>query len=447
MEYSSKSSEDKVLSAILSTETLFEKALDRIDYNYFYDKYNRFIFKIIVAEYDKNGIVIDTKNILKLINKELKGERNLEYGIVIDTISKIKIDEKDFEYCLQELEDKYYIREIVDLMSYTNDVLEKQDGVKALKTLEAGVDKLSNKVISKNIIEKDFDSVEERLKYYEDVRKHPEKYKGILSGFSKLDYLTGGFQKSELILVIAATGHGKSAMLLNLAYNAWVNDSNIVYITIEMPAIQIMRRLDSRITAIEYHKLKMQNIEEDEIKKLEDTLRNDVLKKHNKIKIIDIPENCSVGIIKNKLKRLSKNFKIDLVVIDYLGLIRDQRYKSRYEEATNIAQGLKELARSLNVPIVTANQVTTESSKMKKTEHYETQDVRDSRMIPAYADLVFGLKIDFDTSIVSLSIPKYRDGTAGNKIIHLRADLNRMLLCDLEMQADDKYLLRSEVRV
>ena len=172
---------------------------------------------------------------------------------------------------------------------------------------------------------------------------------GLATGFKRLDELTSGFQKSDLVIVAARPAMGKTAFVLNIAQNAAVKSGATVLIfSLEMAKAQLGQRLLAMESRVEMQKLKTGNIERNDWERINMAL--DSLSKTN-IHIDDTP-GVSILEMKNKCRRLKAEKGLDLVIIDYLQLMKaDGKSDSRQQEISTLSRYLKLLAREMDCPL------------------------------------------------------------------------------------------------
>ena len=272
----------------------------------------------------------------------------------------------------------------------------------------------------------------EEVKLYEDIKAHPEKYRGIKIGIDKLDAITGGFRKGELVVAMGATKVGKSIFLLNTEYNTMMQGLNSIYVTIEMPAEQVRRRLSSRISGLPYLGIRNTTLTEEELIKLKTDLKV-FENNHGFPLIIDVPKDCSAKLIEAKIQSLRRTEKIDLVIVDYLLLMTPSiphHKMSREERVTQISLELKEMARALDIPVITATQVNAnaeEGKKKKINKPYEWYDAGQAKSVAANCDWLLSLKREEDVNILNLGMVVGRDGDL-DEIIPLVIDYKKMLI-------------------
>jgi len=177
---------------------------------------------------------------------------------------------------------------------------------------------------------------------------------GVPTGYSDLDSLTGGLQKSDLLILAARPSMGKTSLALGIAYGAAVSHGRTVGIfSLEMSAEQLVQRLLSMETGVDSHRLRLGMIDDGEWERV-----NRAFGRLAEAKIyIDDQAGASVMDVRSKARRLQAEHGLDLVVVDYLQLMSGRRSENRVQEISEISRGLKGLARELNVPVLALSQL------------------------------------------------------------------------------------------
>ncbi|QRF24815.1 replicative DNA helicase [Alicyclobacillus sp. TC] len=241
---------------------------------------------------------------------------------------------------------------------------------------------------------------------------------GIPTGYSELDRMTSGFQKSDLIIVAARPSVGKTAFALNIAQNVAVRAGLPVAIfSLEMSKDQLVQRMLCAEAYIDGHKLRNGTLDDEDWPKLSmgvSTLSNSPL-------YIDDSPGITVPEMRSKLRRLKLEKGLGFVVIDYLQLIQGRRAsgENRQQEISEISRSLKGLARELEVPVVALAQLS-RSVEQRQDKRPMLSDIRESGSIEQDADIVAFLYRDdyYDPesekkNIIEIIIAKQRNGPTG----------------------------------
>jgi len=287
--------------------------------------------------------------------------------------------------------------------------------------------------------EREFRSMREILEEYFDrldsLHQHKGDVVGVPTGFIDLDKLTGGLQKSDLIIIAARPSVGKSALGLSLAYHAAVQHQQTVGLfVLEMSGEQIVQRLLSMETGIDSHRLRMGFIDDSEW--------NSVVRAFGRLSeapiFVDDTASVSLMDVRSKSRRLAAEHGLDMIIIDYLQLMSSgRRSDNRVQEISEISRGLKQLARELDVPVVALAQLS-RAVESRQSRVPMLSDLRESGSIEQDADVVMFIYreeiYDPDTErrgIADIIVAKHRNGPVGT--VHLRFFEKTARFADLEL--------------
>jgi replicative DNA helicase len=398
----------------------------------------KFIFSLILTTYQSYSSLLTEQILVSALTERGASEEDiLKYKYQYKKLKKIVINETDFKFVVDKLIDNYISRSLIDSFLQSQTLLEKEkNGQMAFDLLEKNLMLLKAQTANKNIREISTRDLMGEVRLYEDIKAHPEKYRGIKIGIDKLDAITGGFRKGELVITMGATKVGKSIFLLNTQYNTMIQGLNSIYVTIEMPAEQVRRRLASRISGIPYLGIRNTNLTDNELEKLKTDLTA-FETNHGFSQIIDVPKDCTTKLIEAKIQSLRRTQKIDLIIIDYLLLMTPSvphTRMSREERVTQISLELKEMARALDIPVITATQVNAaaeEGKKKKINKPYEWYDAGQAKSVAANSDWLLSLKREPDVNILNLGMVVGRDGDL-DEVIPLVVDFKKMLIGNFE---------------
>lgn len=276
-------------------------------------------------------------------------------------------------------------------------------------------------------------------------RKVDGQHKGVFTGLNTLDDLTYGAQRGEFWLVAAYAGHGKSQTLTNMAWQAVVTGHNVVYFTLETLRDQVIRRFHTRHSSYEQfgqpEGLKYDDIKGGSLSADGEALYRMVLDdlkdngRYGSFDVIWTPRGTSPSKLKMKLDLLETQKQIDLVVVDYAGLMGpDRRTETRQMGLVEILQGLKGLAtghgRGHGVPLISAYQTSRQRLEdARGSGGYTLDALAETAEAERSADLVMTLlrQNDEDTDVFA-QVLKYRDG--GTAEFYMETDFARSLVRD-----------------
>lgn len=263
---------------------------------------------------------------------------------------------------------------------------------------------------------------------------------GLQTGFADLDRLLGGFQRGDLIILAARPSMGKTAFSLSITEQVAIKyGARVAYFSLEMSADQLVARLVSSQTGIDVQRLRVGPIYEDDLERV--GLAVDVLGRTRIF--IDQSPNISPLEMRTKCRRVASEYGLDLIVVDYLQLMRsDRRNDNRVQEISQISRSLKGLARELHVPVLALSQLSrgVESRQEKKPM---LSDLRESGSIEQDADVVAFIYRDEvynkntdRPNIAEIIVAKHRNGPIGT--IEMRFTKETAKFSNLETFYDDE---------
>ncbi|SDC69755.1 replicative DNA helicase [Shouchella lonarensis] len=255
---------------------------------------------------------------------------------------------------------------------------------------------------------------------------------GLATGFSELDTMTAGFQRSDLIIVAARPSVGKTAFALNIAQNvATKSDVNIAIFSLEMGASQLVTRMLCAEGNIDAQRMRTGALEEEDWQKL--TMAMGALSRAG-IYIDDSP-GVKVSDIRAKCRRLQQEKGLGLILIDYLQLIQGhgRSGENRQQEVSEISRTLKAIARELDVPVIALSQLS-RGVESRQDKRPMMSDIRESGSIEQDADIVaFLYRDDYydketeNQNIIEIIIAKQRNGPVGTVELAFIKEYNKFV--------------------
>src|SRR6266576_183380 len=262
---------------------------------------------------------------------------------------------------------------------------------------------------------------------------------GVPTGFTDLDHLTGGLQKSDLIILAARPAIGKTSMALSLAHNAAIkHQSSVAVFSLEMSKEQLVQRLLSMDAGIDQQRLRTGWIEDDEWERI--VYAMGTLSEANIW--IDDTAGISTVEMRSKARRLHAERNIDLIIVDYLQLMQSmsgsgKRNENRVQEISEISRNLKSLARELNVPVLALAQLS-RAVESRQSKVPQLSDLRESGSIEQDSDIVMFIYRDDvynpeteRKNIADIIVAKHRNGPVGTISLYFQASKTRFH--DLEL--------------
>ncbi len=287
--------------------------------------------------------------------------------------------------------------------------------------------------VSQRRISRDMVPISEAIRQYFDrieyLYEHRGEPLGIPTGFVDLDKMLGGLQKSDLIIIAARPGVGKTSLMLNVALNAARRfHQRIAVFSLEMSNEQIVQRLVSGETGIDSQRLRLGDLRDDEWGVF---VQATTALSETSIHVDDTP-SISALQLRTKARRLHAEFGLDLIIIDYLQLMAgDNRTENRVQEISYLSRSLKGLARELNVPVLVASQLS-RAVEQRSDKRPILSDLRESGSIEQDADIVMFIYRDdvYDESsdrknVAELIIAKHRNGPTGTVELYFQRNLTQ----------------------
>lgn len=268
--------------------------------------------------------------------------------------------------------------------------------------------------------------VVDRIEY---LHRHQGEVLGVPSGFTKLDKLLGGFQKSDLIIVAARPSVGKTSLAMNFALNAARKYRKVVALfSLEMSAEQLVQRLLAMETGIDQQRLRRGEISEHDW----DVLMAAAGELSGTMLFIDDTPAMSALELRTKARRLQAEHGLDLMIVDYLQLMRgDTRSENRVQEISYISRSLKSLARELEVPLIALSQLS-RAVETRSDHKPQLSDLRESGAIEQDSDVVmFIYREDMvkenseKKNIADIIVAKHRNGPTDTVPLYFRKELTK----------------------
>lgn len=352
-------------------------------------------------------------------------------------LTDLAISVYNTEYYISVLQEKNSLRKLIEACdTIRKDSLENSfEADEVLNTAEKKILEITRDRKTTNFVNsaQAMDEVFQNISYLQQNRGMT----GVPTGFTRLNYMTNGFQKGDLIILAARPSVGKTAFALNLALNAAINsDKKVAVFSLEMPVVQNAMRMLAIRSQVEIQKIKTgYGITNDDWAKL--NIARDDLK--NAGVFIDATSGIKINEIFAKCRKLRDDEGLDMVVIDYLQLIvASKSAESRQVEVSEISRNLKSLARELDIPVVACAQLSRDSEKENRKPMLS--DLRESGSIEQDADVVMLLSKPVktkkkkdqeeenqeDTSRTdrTLDIAKHRNGAVGEIQFDFKPETN-----------------------
>ncbi|HLW33661.1 MAG TPA: replicative DNA helicase [Aequorivita sp.] len=378
--------EEVVIGALMIDKKGVDEVIDILHSEVFYRPAHQHIFGAIHHLFE-NGQPVD----LLTVSAQLKKEGKLE--LVGGEFYLIQLTQKvsssaHIEFHARIVLQKYIQRTLIKI---SNEIIEASydEGTDVFDLLDNAEAKLYE-VTQGNIKRSSQtaqDLVIEAKKRIEEIA-NKEGLSGVPSGFPKIDQLTSGWQPSDLIIIAARPGMGKTALTLSMARNIAVeHNMPVAFFSLEMSSVQLITRLISSETHLNSEKLRTGNLEKHEWEQLNVKVKN--LEKAPLF--IDDTPSLSIFDLRAKARRLSSQHGIKLIIVDYLQLMTaggSQKSGNREQEISSISRNLKALAKELNIPVIALSQLSRAVETRGGSKRPLLSDLRESGAIEQDADIV-----------------------------------------------------------
>ncbi len=411
--------EEVVLGALLLEKNALTAVIDFLRPEAFYRETHQRIYAAILRLFSNS----DPIDIITVTN-ELRSSGELEIiggPYYIAQLTSRVASSANIEFHARIIAEKFIQRELIrlsteiihDAFQETTDVFDLLD--KAEQALFS---------VSEQNFRRDYQKMDGLVRNAIDeirkAREHDDNLTGVPSGYTAIDRITGGWQKSDLVVIAARPGMGKTAFILSMARNISVDLKRpVALFSLEMSGIQLVTRLISSESGLPAEKLRSGKLADYEWEQL-----------HAKITplisapiYIDDTPSLSVFELRAKCRRLKEQYNIEMVMIDYIQLMTtggDNR-GNREQEIATISRSLKSLAKELNIPVIILSQLNRSVETRGGSKKPILSDLRESGAIEQDADLVLFIyrpeyyKIDVDEkgpthNKADVIIAKHRNG-------------------------------------
>lgn len=437
--------EKAVLGALLLEKDAFAQVGELLSPSSFYVKAHELIFQAIL---DLN---MEQKPIdLLTVTEQLNRSGNLDlvggYTYVSDLTERVS-GAANLEYHAHIVAQKSLSRRLI---SFSTEVLTRayedaEDVEDQMQQAEGDLFQLSQNNLKKDV--RPVSSIlKDAIQEIQNAANRSEGISGCPSGFPAIDNLTSGWQKSDLIIIAARPAMGKTAFVLSMAKNIAVDHNIPVAIfNLEMSAVQVVKRLITNVCEIQGELIKNGRLEQYQWIQLDSKIRE----LEGKPLYIDDTPGLSIFELRTKARRLVREKKVEMIIIDYLQLLNasGMNFGNREQEVSMISRSLKILAKELNIPIIALSQlnrsVETRKGDNNNSKKPQLSDLRESGAIEQDADIVcfihrpeyYGILEDSYGSTEGIGefiVAKHRNGAVDTVRLAFRAEFVKFVPLESE---------------
>jgi replicative DNA helicase len=413
--------EEAVLGALMLEKNALNAVVEFLKPEHFYDDRHKEIYTAIIDLF-KATEPVDMRTVVNQLRKNGKIELIGGAYYIAELTSRVS-SAANIEYHSRVIMEMAIKRTLIEVASQihhdayedTTDVFELLD-----KTEQAVFE------ISDSNLRKNYDNMRNlmarAIQELQVLKDHKDGLTGVPSGFTALDRITSGWQRSDLVIIAARPGMGKTAFVVSALRNAAVDFKIPVAIfSLEMASVQLVNRMISAEAELDSEKIKKGQLADHEWAQL--------VHKTSRLSsapiFIDDTPALSVLELRAKCRRLKAEHNVQLVVIDYLQLMRGDQGGNREQEIASISRALKGIAKELNVPVLALSQLSRGVETRGGDKRPQLSDLRESGSIEQDADIVMFLyrpeyyKITVDEEgmptqgVGEVIVAKHRNGSTG----------------------------------
>ena len=411
--------EEAILGALMLEKNALTAVIEFLRPEHFYSEQHQQIYQAIVDLF-KNSEPVDMRTVVAQLRKVGKLELVGGAYYIAELTSKVS-SAANIEYHSRIIIEMAIKRELIQIASTVHhDAYEDTTDVfELLDKTEQSIFKISDSNLRKN-----YDNMKslmfKAVKELQERKNHKDGLTGVPSGFSRLDRVTSGWQKADLVIIAARPGMGKTAFCVSALRNAAI-DFNIpvAMFSLEMSSLQLVNRLISAEAELESEKIKRGNLAEFEWQQL---VHKTTRLSSAPIFIDDTPA-LSILELRAKCRRLKAEHNIQLIVVDYLQLMKGEMGGNREQEIASISRALKGIAKELDVAVIALSQLSRGVETRGGDKRPQLSDLRESGSIEQDADIVMFLyrpeyyKITVDEEgvptqgLAEVIVAKHRNGS------------------------------------
>lgn len=431
--------EQVVLGALMIDKDAFSMVSEILRPETFYEPRHQKIYKAIqTLNMEEKPVDIMT------VTEQLAHQGDLDSAggpVYVTDLSSRVASSANIEYHAHILQQKFMARQLIHFASEieTKAFDPTVDVDELMQETEGTLFELSQKNMRQDYTQI-APVIEQAIKILQNASANSGGLTGIPSGFTKLDEITAGWQKSDLVIIAGRPAMGKTSFALSIAKNIAVDyNTPIAFFSLEMNNVQLGNRLISNACEITGNKILNGQLSPDEWERLDKNVR----KLTNAPIYIDDTPGLSVFELRTKARRLVREKGVKIIMIDYLQLMNaaGMRFNSRQEEVSTISRSLKGLAKELDIPILALSQLnrTLENREGLEGKRPQLSDLRESGAIEQDADMVLFVHrpeyyhiMQDDKGrdlrgMAQIIIAKHRKGATGDVLLTFKGEYTRFM--------------------
>ena len=386
--------EQAVIGSILVSNEIFDEIMPILDSQKFFDPIHIKIFQTIENLINKGLLAnpITLKNHFEN-NEGLKELGGQEYLIKITKFSTSIKQTIDYAKIVQEMHVRRELIKISESVSYeaSNNSDVSSSGEEIIQNAEKSLFDLAERGHFSQSFMKFENALKQTIDMAKSAYQNDEGIVGVPTGLTDLDSRLGGMHKQDLIIIAGRPSMGKTALATNIAFHAAKNieakgtRSTVAFFSLEMSSEQLSTRILSEQSRIRSNDIRRGKVSEKEFEQFIETSKN----------IFELPlyidetPAITIAAISNRSRRIKRLFGLELIIVDYIQLMKSigKKEYNRVQEISEITQGLKALAKELNVPVLALSQLS-RAVEQRDDKKPQLADLRESGSIEQDADVV-----------------------------------------------------------
>jgi len=411
--------EEAVLGAILVDKDGLPSVIEILRSESFYKEIHAEIYTVMLDLFEKSQ-PIDLLTVHESLKKAKKLDLVGGVNYLLELTNKVA-SAANIEYHARIIAQKFIQRELIRVSTVTikDSYTDEKDVFELLDEAEQNLYDITDTNLNTGYEKLSALAIKTRREI-EAISQKEGSITGVPTGFKELDKVTSGWQQSDLIIIAARPGMGKTAFTLSLGRNAALAGKGVAIFSLEMANTQLVQRLIAMDASINSHKLRNGQLTDAEWLRLNQSVDNMA---ETPMFIDDTPA-INIFELRAKCRRLKQNHDIGLIVIDYLQLMTgspNQKKGNREQEISSISRALKGLAKELSVPVIALSQLSRSVETRGGSKRPVLSDLRESGAIEQDADIVtfiyrpgyYEMDEDFDKpkDLAEIIIAKHRNGS------------------------------------
>ena len=411
--------EQSVLGGLFLDKDALIKVAERVQADDFYRQDHRIIYKAVLA-LDDDGKPFDLVTVAEWLesHQQLDEAGGLSY---LAALAENTPSASNVGVYADIVRKRSVLRQLISATVKINETVFNPQGLSSEQVLDLAEQTVFEIAEQENRGKRAYQNIKDllvsALDRVDEIYRKKTPITGIASGFDDFDERTAGLQKSDLIIVAGRPSMGKTAFAINIAEHAAIKEElSVAVFSMEMPGEQLAMRMMSSLGRVDQHKVRTGKLQDEDWPRLTSAV---TLLKDKNLFIDDTPA-LTPAELRARCRRIAKEYKLDLIIVDYLQLMQiPGTSENRATEISEISRSLKAMAKELKVPVVALSQLN-RSLEQRPNKRPVMSDLRESGAIEQDADVIVFIYRDEvynddtpDKGMAEIIIGKQRNGPIG----------------------------------